>query len=823
MLKKKLQKQTNRFKKGFSGIVTLYLKTARIRKPLSPFFRKKRVRIPLGVLAVLLVLFIFCLPEPLFENPYSTVLNDKNGILLSAKIADDGQWRFPLIDTLPQKFKTAIVLFEDEHFYSHPGVNPFAVFRALRNNIRAGEIVQGGSTISMQVIRMSRGNKRRNIWQKIIESFLSLRLETRYSKNEILKFYASHAPFGGNVVGLEAASWRYYGRSPDKLSWAETATLAVLPNAPSLIYPGKNQEALRLKRNRLLDKIRDKGIIDSLSCELAKLEPLPQKPKALPQLTPHLLDRCFKEGQNGKRINTTIDYNIQQKCNQIIDRHFKLLSVNEIRNAAVMVVKVKTGEVVAYVGNTNDTISHSGRHVDIITSKRSSGSILKPLLYAFMLNDGIITPNSLIPDIPTRYEGFAPKNFSQKYDGAVPAGNALARSLNIPATRMLHQYGVEKFHRKLQRLNFKTINRPPDHYGLTLILGGAEIRLWDLARVYSAMARTLANFGENSSTYRVGNYFEPYFDKSLKPDLPNRFNDRDILSASSIWLTFEALTDMDRPEEGANWDLFGSAQKIAWKTGTSFGHRDAWTAGITPEYVVISWVGNADGEGRPGLTGATVAAPIMFDVFDILPETSWFSPPYDDLKQIEVCKKSGFKAGPNCEETELIYSTEASDYSKSCPYHQKVILDKDKHYQVNSNCYPVKDMVIKSWFVLPTVMEWYYRKKNPFYKKLPPVRSDCKSNKAANLELIYPTANAKIYIPFDFGGIRGRTVFEAIHRLPEMEIHWHLDEKYLGSTIGNHQMEIYATEGLHTITLAANDGEMVSCKFEILKRQNTTH
>lgn len=762
--------------------------------------------------------FAFCLPKPLFKSPYSTVLNDCNGKLLSAKIASDGQWRFPVLSKVPEKFKSAILLFEDEYYQYHPGVNPIALVRALKNNISAGKIKQGGSTISMQVIRMARGNKSRTIVEKLIESILAIRLEFSYSKDEILSFYASHAPFGGNVVGIEAASWRYYGVSPDKLSWSESATLAVLPNAPSLIYPGKNHEILIKKRNRLLEKLRDKGEIDTITCELAMIEPLPLKPKVLPQATPHLLERCIIEGKGEKKIQTTIDADFQKKCNKIIDSHFKELSANEIRNAAVMVVKIQTGEIMAYVGNTNDTIEHSGRFVDMITSKRSSGSILKPFLYAFMLKEGVLTPNMLIPDIPTRYSAYKPQNYNKKFDGAVPASNALARSLNVPAIRMLNDYGFEKFHHKLQLLKFNTIDKPPQHYGLTLILGGAEVRMWDLARVYSGMARMLNSFAQNSSRYQNGNYFEPYFDINSKPILNTSYSNTDIFSASSVWLTFEALTDMDRPEEEGNWDLYGSSKKIAWKTGTSYGHRDAWAVGITPEYLVISWAGNADGEGRQGLTGASAAAPIMFDVFESLPSTTWFKPPFDDLIEIEVCHQSGFKAGLFCVEKDTIYSTEASELSKSCPYHQNITLDKENIYRVNSECYPVADMQILPWFVLPTVMEWYYQNKNPFYKKLPPYDPFCNQNKDNNLELVYPTPNTKIYIPFGFGNIKGRSVFKAAHRSSEMIIHWHLDELYLGSTKHIHQMEILAEEGMHTITLVTEDGEIISCRFEIVKK-----
>jgi penicillin-binding protein 1C len=326
------------------------------------------------------------------------------------------------------------------------------------------------------------------------------------------------------------------------------------------------------------------------------------------------------------------------------------------------------------------------------------------------------------------------------------------------------------------------------------------------------------NYPSNSSLYRKGNYFEPYYDKKLAPVRNNHFSKSDIFSASAAWLTFEALTNMDRPEEGLNWNLFESSKTIAWKTGTSYGYRDAWAVGITPDYVIVSWAGNADGEGRNGLTGASAAAPIMFDVYNALPSGRWFSPPYDDVVKLRVCKESGHIAGPYCNVVDTIDSTPASENSRQCPYHRQVLLDKEEQFLVTGNGYPVSDMVRKNWFVLPTLIEWYYRVKNPFYKKLPPLHPDCKQGLISNIDLIYPKPNTKIYIPYGFGQIRQKTIFEAAHRSPDVEIHWHIDDEFVGSTVHIHQIEIDASVGMHILTLVSGDGEMITRKFEVLSR-----
>ena len=789
--------------------------SVRLKNIFSLKEKKRRRWIYAVFVSLLLLWFWFCLPEPLFSDQYSTVLNAENGQLLGAKITNDGQWRFPECDSIPQRFEKAILYFEDEYFYRHPGINPVSILKAIGQNLKAGKIVRGGSTLSLQVIRLSRKNKPRTIAEKLVEFALALRLEIRYSKKEILNLYASHAPFGGNVVGLEAASWRYFGRSPKLLSWGETATLAVLPNAPALIYPGKNQEKLLTKRNKLLDKLKQKGVIDQQTCELAQIEPLPGEPKPLPQITPHLLDRAIKDGYAQKSIHSTIRPSLQNRVAQIVENHHQILAQNEILNAAALVIEVETGDVLAYVGNTSCNREDAGTQVDIITAPRSSGSILKPFLYALMQKEGMLLPKTLLPDIPTRIAGFNPKNFDKNYDGAVPADNALARSLNVPAVRMLQEYGVERFWVQLKKLNLSTINKPADHYGLSLILGGAEVTLWDLGSSYAGMARQLLHFQKLQSQYDAADLRQASYVSAEKRKLSEK-SFSTILEAGPSWITFEALTQMDRPLEGTNWQVFDSSKKIAWKTGTSYGHRDAWAVGINPGYVVAVWVGNADGEGRPGLTGTSAAAPVLFDIFKILPPAGWFEKPYDDLVQLPVCRESGYQASPICEHIDTIWTASNGVKTAVCPYHQLIHLDKPGQYRVNSVCYRVADMVKKSWLVLPPVMEWYYKSKNPYYRTLPPFAPGCQQKEETYMDLIYPEPGTKIYIPLDFGGKMEKTLFVAAHRQPNSTIHWHLDNEYLGSTTDIHQMEVLTNEGFHTLILVADNGEIITRRFEVV-------
>lgn len=777
-------------------------------------------------LGVVFLVWLFSLPKEIFPDATSTVIEDRDGELLGARIAGDGQWRFPAIGEVPDRFGEALVAFEDRYFYFHPGVNPLATGRALLQNIRAGKRVSGGSTLSMQVIRLSRKGKPRTITEKLLEMWLASRLEARYSKKAILGLYASHAPFGGNVVGLDAAAWRYFGRAPDELSWAEAATLAVLPNAPALIFPGKNQEALLAKRNRLLDVLAGRGRLDSLDCALAKLEPLPGKPYPLPQSASHLLERVHKT-QRGRRVRTTLDPHLQQRASDILQEHQRVLQANHIHNAAAIVLEVETGRVLAYVGNTRgQAAAGQGHMVDVITAPRSTGSILKPFLYAAMMQEGLLLPNTLVPDIPTQIAGYSPKNYFLTYDGAVPAKRSLARSLNVPSVRLLREYGVEKFHFFLKRLGMNTLVYPPGHYGLSIILGGAEGSLWDISGIFASCSRVLNHHGDYYGKYDPEDIHPPVFaydpedEGSGYEKKTRKLTDHGPVSAAAVWLTWEALVEVNRPDAEAGWQTMASKGKVAWKTGTSFGGRDAWAVGTTRDFVVGVWVGNATGTGRPELTGLGAAAPIMFQLFDLLPASPWFDPPYGEMEQVAVCRESGHRAGMHCPTSDTVWVHARGLNTAPCPYHELVHLDPSGQYRVNSDCESVSLMTTTSWFVLPPAMEWFYRSRHPGYRPLPPWRDDCgPQERIAMMEMIYPREGMAIYVPRELDGSLGRTVFELAHRDPPARVFWHLDGDYLGETSGNHQMALAPEQGFHTLTLVDEAGNTLSRVFEIVGKQ----
>lgn len=789
-------------------------------KRVFPFVKGKIARCPKITVTFLLIAiaYYFSLPVVLFNDPYATVLEDRHGNLLSAAISSDGQWRFPEGVKIPDKFKDAVVLFEDKRFFYHPGVDPVSLIRAAKQNFSSGKVVSGGSTISMQVIRLSRKNKSRTYLEKIIEIILATRLELRYSKEELLGLYSSHAPFGGNVVGIEAACWRFFGRNPEQLSWSEAAMLAVLPNNPSLIHLGKNRTKLKEKRDRLLEKLRQVGKIDALTLDLAKSEPIPENPLQLPKIAPHLLTRFIKEGKANKKTVTTLDITLQQRTRQIVHDHHQVLKGNQIFNAAAVVVSVKTGNVLAYVGNT-ESGRENNEQVDVASAPRSTGSILKPFLFAAMLNEGKMLQHTLVPDVPVIINGYSPKNFSKEYDGAVTADQALIRSLNVPAVHELRDYRYEKFYELLKNIGFTPFKHTADHYGLSLVLGGAEGTLFDITSMYASMARTLENYFDHAGKNRYSKKDFHLARLSAGDSTSQReLEENSFLSASAIYLTFDALLEVYRPGEESGWKYYTNTRRIAWKTGTSFGYRDGWAVGVNPDYAVGVWVGNADGEGRPGLTGTETAAPLMFDIFSSLPGNNiWFRDPKSEMAKTAVCRKSGFLATVLCEERDTVEVVHAGLQTLPCRYHQRIHLSTDRKFRVHSECESMSNIQSVSWFVLPPVQEYYFKTRNISYKALPPYRGDCENPASvALMDVIYPKVNSKVFVPRELNGEIGQTVFEAVHRNPKATVYWHIDGNYIGSTIKSHRLALSPNAGNHVLTLVDENGEIFKRTFQVI-------
>jgi penicillin-binding protein 1C len=412
------------------------------------------------------------------------------------------------------------------------------------------------------------------------------------------------------------------------------------------------------------------------------------------------------------------------------------------------------------------------------------------------LQEGQILPNTLLPDIPIQINGFAPRNFNMQYEGAVPASGVTARSLNVPSVYLLREYGVPKFYDFLKKAGITTLTQSPSHYGLSLILGGAEATLWDISFAYSGMARSLLNRAPaGGSVVPAGN----------PAALPG------VFSPGAVWQVFDAIKEVNRPEE-TDWRFIPSMQKIAWKTGTSYGFRDAWATGVTSRYVVGVWVGNANGEGKPELVGARTAGPVMFDIFDMLPQAPWFACPASEFVEAPVCRRSGHLKGRFCDEVDTLLILPNGLRTEACPHHMHIHLSADGRYRVRENCLQDGQQAVpENRFVLPPAWEWYYKQHHPEYTTLPPFMKGCGEDPHSPMAFIYPPEkNVHVYLPKQPDGSDGEITVELVHSNADATVYWHIDSDYLASTRDFHKCTFRLSRGKHSVTAVDNEGNSLS-------------
>lgn len=778
-------------------------------------------------------------PVRLTSPQWATALFDRQGQLLDLHIAEDQQWRLPYqAVALPKRYQTALLTFEDQYFFQHPGINPLSVARALWGNLVAGQVKSGASTITMQVSRLLYGNQPRTLAQKLQETRLALQLEWHYDKTQILQLYANHAPYGGNIVGLTAASWWYFGREPAALSWAEAALLAVLPNSPGLIHPGRRADVLLHKRDQLLRKLALRGAMQAVDLQLALLEPLPKKPAGWPAQTPHLLQSLRGKWPQQPLFYTDLDQQLQQQMTALLARHARTLSISGVHNSALLLIDHQEMKIRAYVGNasvaaaaatvevTPDTTAPHGSAVDIIQSRRSTGSILKPFLYALMLDEGLLTAASLLPDVPSKFGGYAPVNFDLQFRGAVRAGDALAQSLNVPAVRMLHQYGVGRFKQQLAAFGLSTVNKGADHYGLSLILGGAEATLFELSRSYAAMMQLAAQKKNAAAQPLLSLQFPATAaaDEQANAKMDAQTETLSLpISSGAAYLTMQTLLNVERPDSEGSWRDYVNSSKIAWKTGTSFGLRDAWAIGSNGRYTIGVWTGNADGSPAAILAGARSAGPVLFDAFRLLPDAPWLPKPVSALQQVEVCASDGYRVRFACVRsmTELPAQRQLQT---SHSFQQQLWLDPSGKFQLPAGCAPEVARQQQTRLILPVAMAYFYQPQHPEYQGLPPIWPGCEQMAVQSsstqhnlrLDLLYPSSDSQIRLPLQLDGKLGHSIFRAVHRDNKALLYWHLDEQYLGQTQMPHQMAIQTTAGQHQLVITASDGSRLQRQFEVL-------
>jgi len=743
-------------------------------------------------LSVILISILFFVVDLLFpiktKLAYSTVVYSSDTTLIYAFLSQDDKWRMKILDKEISKELEKTMLFkEDKWFYYHFGVNPFSIIRALFSNAFYGKRTSGASTITMQTARLIEP-KERTYFSKIKEMFRAIQLEVHYSKKEILKIYMDKLPYGGNIEGVKAASFIYLKKSPEKLSLAEIVALSIIPNRPNSLTPGRNNEVIINERNKWLKKIEKSKLFSDISISDAIDEPFNAKRNILPSKAPHYCLRLKRENKNEALIYGTLNIKQQSKVEKITKDYVKMLNCMNIHNACVLVAENSTGNIIAYVGSADFNDSYDGGQVDGITAIRSPGSTLKPFLYAVGFEKGLITPKTKISDVSSNYNGYEPENYDGKFYGNVSVEFALANSLNIPAVKLLNMLGVNTFISYLNKANFRQISKDEKKMGLSVILGGCGTSLEELTSFYCCFANT--------------GIFKPF--SFIKTDSVKK-TER-LLSDCSVYMTTEILTQLTRPDLPTSWENGVHIPKIAWKTGTSYGRRDAWSIGYNKKFTIGVWVGNFSGESVPELMGATIAAPLLFSVFNAIDYNSpekWFAMP-DSLGVRYVCQESGLIPDRNCTNTVIDYYIPGISSMEKCKHIIEVAISPDSSISYCSECKP-ETGYIKAFYsnYPPEIIEWFEENKIN-YKKIPGHNTECSRVFAKGAPVIVSPINKNSYYRAEDDSME--ILLKCNVNVDVRKVYWFINKKFYAECAYNEKIFFQPPSGRITIECVDDKG-----------------
>ncbi|MBC7947610.1 MAG: penicillin-binding protein 1C [Chitinophagaceae bacterium] len=676
-------------------------------------------------LLFLLLNWMFPLPDRI---EYSTVITDNKGEVINAFLTSDQKWRMKTnLDEISPLLKKTIVAKEDRYFFYHPGINPVSVTKAFFKNLFRMKRTSGASTITMQVARALEPRKR-NILSKFIESFRAFQLEWTYSKEEILQMYLNLVPYGGNIEGVKSASQLYFKKNPDHLSLAEITALSIIPNRPSSLVIGKNNDRIIEERNRWLRKFAKEKVFSEKEIEDALAEPLTASRGVVPHYLPHLSYKLRKQG--GNLIRTTIDLNTQLKTEKLVEDYVRAQRLRNIRNAAVIIIDNRTHQVISYVGSSGFRDTMDAGQVNGANAIRQPGSTLKPLLYAVCIDEGLMTPKSVMADVAINYQGYAPENYDDKFNGFVSVQYALEHSLNIPAVKSLRTLGKDKLVEKLVQCDFKQVQKDQHKLGLSMVLGGCGTTLEELTGLFSCFANN-------------GRYITPSY---LQGD--SNHVSRSIISPASNYMINQILTDVNRPDFPLYWGATEKMPKIAWKTGTSYGRRDGWSIGYNKNYTVGIWTGNFSGVGVADLSGSNTATPLLFKIFNTIDYDSdeeWFSQPADcDIRQ--VCSETGMIPSEHCTHLTTDYFIPLVSSTLTCNNWQEMMVSPNEKTSYCRNCSPERGYKKKWYKITDADIQAWYEENLISYEKIPEHNPECELIFKGNAPFITSPSNGNEYL-----------------------------------------------------------------------------
>jgi penicillin-binding protein 1C len=762
------------------------------KQSIKRFFKRLGIAILSLIVLFFLLNWIFPLPD---KVEYSTMVTDNKGELINAYLTKDQKWRMKTeLDEISPLLQKTIIAKEDKYFYSHPGVNPVAVGRAFFKNIFRMKRTSGASTITMQVARALEPG-RRNIWSKIREMFRAFQLELKYSKKEILQLYLNLVPYGGNIEGVKSASLLYFNKNPDHLSLAEITALSIIPNRPSSLVMGKNNDLIIEERNRWLKKFAADKVFTEKEIEDALAEPLTATRNTVPHYAQHVSYKLKKQG--GHFIKTHIDLNTQLKTEKLVEDYSRSLKLRNIKNAAVIIIDNKTHNVISYVGSSSFIDTTDGGQVNGANAIRQPGSTLKPLLYAMCFDEGLLTPKMMMTDAPVNYQGYAPENYDQKFNGYVTVEYALEHSLNIPAVKSLQLLGHDKLIQKLAACDFKQIRKDQNKLGLSMILGGCGATLEEMTGLFSSFASN-------------GTYISPSY--SLNDTLHKKVN---IVSDAAAYMVDEILSKVNRPDFPLSWSATEKMPKIAWKTGTSYGRRDAWSIGFNKNYTVGIWCGNFSGVGVADLSGAEIATPLLFKIFNTIDYDSdeeWFKLP-KDCEQRMVCSETGLVPGANCKNMIMDEFIPLISSAKQCSNRQEVLLSADEKISYCKACVPETGYKKKLMKVTEPEMQAYFSENGMSYEKIPPHNENCEVIFKGNAPNITFPVNGSEYLISKKNPEPLMLTCKAAADVSK--VYWYIDDKFFKAAHPGEKQFFVPTEGPVKISCTDDKGRNRNIKITV--------
>lgn len=752
------------------------------------------------VFGLLLLFILMNLIFPLRINTdYSVIIEDKKGATLYAFLNKDDKWRMQAeLNEISPVLRKTIIYKEDKYFYYHPGINPIAMFRAAFNNIVFRKRTSGASTITMQVSRMLY-HRKRTYTSKVVEMFNALQLEWMFSKEEILQLYINLLPFGGNIEGMKSASLIYFEKDPLQLSLAEVTALAIIPNKPTSLGTAKNTAALITERNKWLNRFDAERIFPHDEIVAALAEPVSLFRHDVPRNAQHFCIRMKKQYPDQSIIKSNLNSTVQATTEKIVRNASARLKMMNINNASVLIIDNTTRAVVSYVGSADFNDATDAGQVDGVNAIRSPGSTLKPLLYATAFDKGLLTPKTKINDVPVNVAGYFPVNYNKEFNGSVTVEYALINSLNIPAIKTLNDVGVKDFITKLKASHFNSIAKNEKGMGLSLILGGCGVTLEQLVAQYAAFANE-------------GNY------------LPVKWlqNDKDtnkvaIMTAQSAYMINSILTQLHRPDLPFNFQNTTHLPRVAWKTGTSYGRRDAWSIGYNKQYTIGVWVGNFSGLGVPELNGADIATPLLFELFNTIDYNStanWFAPP-KGIDYRLVCSESGKIPEIFCDDKVMDVFIPMVSSNEKCTHLKTIFVSEDDKLMYCTSCMPgagVKQKMVRNY--APELLAWMDENKM-VHEPLPPHNPNCERVFTDGKPFITsPVSNMELFIdPVDT-----QKILLSCHTALEVEkVYWFINDKLFSSCAPEQRLFFVPQAGKTKITCTDDKGRSNSVWISIKK------